>query len=123
MTPYTILIIDDEANQRLLLAHALCTVLPNLSVRAAASGEEAWTLVADAEPDLIIADYNMPQMNGLDFIAQIREKGIGSRIFLITAYSHPDLIEEASLLEVDAYLLKPVPLWQLRQLARAALDQ
>lgn len=123
MTPYTILIIDDEANQRLFLAHALCTVLPNLLVRAAASGEEAWTLVADTEPDLIIADYNMPRMNGLDFIAQMREKGIGSRIFLITAYSHPDLIEEASLLEVDAYLLKPVPLWQLRQLARAALDQ
>lgn len=118
----SILIIDDEANQRFMLAQALRALDSDLLIATAATGEEALALAADEPPDLIITDYHMPAMDGLDLISELRRRGVGSRIFLITAYSSSDLHEAAQQLHVDQYLTKPVPLALLRRLASAALS-
>src|SRR3712207_3839932 len=72
--------------------------------------------------DLIITDYHMPTMNGLELIAQVRQRQIPSRIILITAYSSPELYDAAQKLQVDHYLTKPVPLTLLRTIATNTLD-
>lgn len=117
----SILIIDDEANQRFMLAQALRALDSDLCITTVATGEEALAAAAHKQPDLIITDYHMPAMDGLDLISELRRRGVGSRIFLITAYSSSDLHEAAEQLHVDQYLTKPVPLALLRRLASAAL--
>src|SRR5688500_10838456 len=122
MTPRTILIVDDEANQRLMVEQALRALAYDWSISTAASGQEALEALALRPSDLIITDYHMPVMNGLDLITQVRERRIPSRIILITAYSSPELHEAAQQLQVDHYLTKPVPLTLLRRLATSALE-
>lgn len=121
MTHYSILIIDDEANQRLMLEQALRSFDADWSIATAANGSEALEMAAAQPPDLIITDYNMPGMNGLDVIAQVRNQGLLSRIILMTAYSSAEISEAAERLQVDHYLTKPVPVAQLRRLAADAL--
>lgn len=122
MTPHSILIVDDEANQRLMLEQALRALAFGWEIATAASGQEALDSLALHQPDLIITDYHMPSMNGLELIAQVRQRQIPSRIILITAYSSPELYDAAQKLQVDHYLTKPVPLTLLRTIATTTLD-
>ena len=122
MTPRNILIVDDEANQRLMVEQALRALAFDWVISTAASGQEALEALALRPPDLIITDYHMPIMNGLELIARVRERHIPSRIILITAYSSPELYDAAQQLQVDHYLTKPVPLTLLRRIAAGALE-
>ncbi len=121
MTPRNILIVDDEANQRLMVEQALRALAFDWTISTAASGQEALDSLALHQPDLIITDYHMPIMNGLELIARVRERQIPSRIILITAYSSPELYDAAQRLHVDHYLTKPVPLTLLRRIATGTL--
>lgn len=121
MAPYFILIVDDEANQRLMIEQALRSLARDWIILTAASGEEALEALTVRAPDLIITDYHMPVMNGLELIGHVRDRHILSRIILITAYSSPDLYDAAQRLDVDHYLTKPVPLKLLRHLTTSVL--
>jgi CheY-like chemotaxis protein len=124
MPTQSILIVDDEPNQRLMLEQALQSPT-NWTIVTVADGRAALDVIVRRPPDLIITDYHMDVMNGLDLITQVRALGIASRIILMTAYSSPDLFDAAQGLRVDHYLTKPVPLALLRSLTadvmRAAL--
>jgi CheY-like chemotaxis protein len=122
MTPRRILIVDDEANQRLMVEQALRALAFDWTISTAASGQEALESLALHLPDLIITDYHMPIMNGLELVARVRERRIPSRIILITAYSSPELYDAAQKLQIDHYLTKPVPLTLLRRIATGTLD-
>lgn len=122
MTSRRILIVDDEANQRLMIEQALRALPFDWMISTAASSQEALDSLVLHQPDLIITDYHMPSMNGLELIKNVRARQIGSRIILMTAYSSPELHDEARRLQVDHYLTKPVPLTDLRRLATAALE-
>src|SRR5262245_19017616 len=122
MTSRSILIVDDEANQRLMVEQALRALAFDWTISTAASGQEALESLALRSPDLIITDYHMPVMNGLDLITQVRQQQIPSRIILITAYSSPELYDAAQQLQIDHYLTKPVPLTLLRRLATGSLE-
>lgn len=123
MTLHSILIVDDEGNQRFIVEQALRSLAPDWLITTAASAHEALESIAAHVPDLIITDYNMPIMNGLELIAQVRQQRIGTRIILMTAYSSPELYAAAQHLKIDHYLTKPVPLTDLRRLAVSALEE
>jgi len=105
-----------------MVEQALRALAFDWTISTAASGQEALESMALQLPDLIITDYHMPLMNGLDLIAQVRARHIASRIILITAYSSPELYDAAQQLRVDHYLTKPVPLTLLRRIATGALE-
>lgn len=116
MAQHTILIVDDEANQRLMLTQALRTN-DEREIATAASVSEALEWLDQHTADLIITDYNMPSANGLALIAHVRQRALPARIILITAYYSPELQEAAQRLGVDHFLTKPFPLSLLRRLA------
>src|SRR4030095_3536298 len=121
MTRYSILIVDDEANQRLMLEQALRALAPDWVITTVASGQEALDVLALCAADLIITDYHMPRRNGLEPIARIRDRQLPSRIILITAYSSPELYAAVQGLGVEHSLTKPVPLTLLLRLATDTL--
>ena len=121
MPVQSILIVDDEANQRLILERALES--PEWSIVTAASGHEALRLADKCPPDLVITDYNMITMNGLELIIQLRSAGFSPRVILITAYTSQDIKEAAERLHVDHFLAKPVPLKLLRVITAVAMER
>lgn len=74
----------------------------------AKNGEEALKLV-EKNPDLsmIITDINMPVMNGLEMIEELKQKNINLPIIVMSAHTELEYINKAKELGVNDYLLKP----------------
>ncbi|MBI2542666.1 MAG: response regulator [Candidatus Aenigmarchaeota archaeon] len=109
-----ILIADDESGIRRMYEIALMGV-PNLDIDVAGDGQE---LVDNVEkyPDynLIITDYLMPRLNGVDAIRKIRELGYKGSVILISSNDFSgDHIKEIEELGVEV-VKKPVPATYIR---------
>lgn len=100
-----ILIADDESIIRL----GLKKMLENLGheVLAAVNGREALKLAERHRPDLAIFDIEMPFTDGLQ-AAQTLSRSQPIPILILTAFSQRDLIEKATDLSIQGYLVKPV---------------
>jgi two-component system LytT family response regulator/two-component system response regulator LytT len=101
------LVVDDEQLAREELSYLLKD-FPEIEVQeTAANGLEAVKLIEDLEPDLVFLDVQMPGLDGLGVIRQIREKGGHVPHFvLVTAFDQYAL--EAFRVEALDYVLKPV---------------
>lgn len=123
MAQPTILIVDDEPNQRFILEQALQMLADTWHIIVVTSAIEALAQIEKQLPDLIITDYHMPGMTGLELIEQVRKHPTRIPIILMTAYNTPELQLAARHLGVDHALTKPVPLALLRQLTAEALSE
>ena len=122
MAQPTILIVDDEPNQRFILEQALKMLADTWQIIVVTSAIEALVQIERQLPDLIITDYHMPGMTGLELIEQVRKRHIRIPIILMTAYNTPEIQLAARRLGVDHALTKPVPIALLRQLTAEALS-
>ncbi len=99
--------------------------LRNYEVFSAENGKEALTLCKKVEPDLIISDISMPEMDGFKFleIVRSREKGKMIPFLFLTAHTGEAKMRQASLLAVDDYLFKPFKMQELLDIVRVRLDR
>ena len=74
----------------------------------AENGEEAMKLMESRRIDLILADINMPKMNGLEFCRRAKEQNPSVRIAILTGYDYLDYAIQAIKIGVDDYALKPL---------------
>jgi CheY-like chemotaxis protein len=97
-----ILIVEDEY----LITLVASTVLEAAGhhVLEAFDGEEALKIVSQEQPELIITDYMMPRLDGLQLIHKLRETGFDRPIILATAIPEDSLPSRP---KYDAYLSKP----------------
>ena len=100
-----VLIADDDTVIRMDLK-AMLEELGQTVVGETDNGEAACIMARNLKPDLVILDIMMPRMNGLEAAAQINKERIAP-VLLLTAYSEPEMIEEATRAGVLAYLVKP----------------
>ncbi len=115
-----LLIVDDEKSMREFLEIML--KYDGYDVRAAGSGEEAFEIFCEAEPDLVLTDVKMPGMSGLDLIRKIRSLDSAAPIIAITAYaSAQDAIRAVREGAYD-YISKPFQIEDLRAVIRNALE-
>lgn len=84
-TPFTILIIDDEPLIRETAAELLAT--EGHRVVAASSGEDGLALARAERPDLILLDYHMPVMTGLEVIQRLKADAATRRIPVVALTS------------------------------------
>src|SRR5258708_2893988 len=101
-----ILVIDDSAELRNLVGHEILT-LEGYQVLTARNGEEGLVLARELRPDLIIADYKMPRMSGLDMHDALRAEGLDIPMILITGEGSEELAARALRSGVRDYLIKP----------------
>jgi two-component system chemotaxis response regulator CheY len=104
-----VLIVDDHEAMRTLLVRAL-SAAGAARVRPAASGAEALALLRERPANLILADQNMPGMDGLAFVAAVRsEARYGDpRIVMISGHTDTRHADAARAAGVNAVLVKPV---------------
>lgn len=108
-----ILITDDHPIVRQGLT-AMLKRRPGMSVVAEASnGREAVDLFRQHRPDVTLMDLRMPQMDGVEAIALIREEFCDARIIILTTYNTDEDIYRGLRVGAMAYLLKDAPLEEL----------
>jgi DNA-binding NtrC family response regulator len=88
-----ILIVDDEPSNRKILQQEL--IHRGYAVETANDGSEALKKVETTRPDLIILDYTMPGLSGLDVLKELRKKEDDTPVVMITAYGTVDRAVQA----------------------------
>ncbi len=114
-----ILIIDDEAGVRELLADAL--KLAGFETLTAADAMVAQTMLRTTKPDLLIVDINMPLMDGFEFIERIRSNGDQTPALMLSARADRADVTRGLTLGADDYVTKPFGLEELVLRIRAIL--
>ena len=102
----TILLADDHNDNRRLIARLLASL--GLNVITARNGREAVTLFEQHEPELILMDIQMPEMDGVEAFKIIRQKGCDTPIFALTANAMSHEIEHYLSLGFNGHLSKPI---------------
>ncbi len=91
-----ILVVDDSKAMRMIVIRTLKqTGLANFQTIEANNGAEALTVIADQKPDLVLSDWNMPEMKGIELLKKLREAGNTIRFGFITSESSPEVRKEA----------------------------
>src|SRR5229473_2959611 len=90
----TVLIVDDSAVD-CKRAEKLLTKGSQLTVLSASNGRQALELMKDHQPDLIITDMQMPEMDGLQLVEEVRCKYPGIPVILMTAHGSEELAVQA----------------------------
>ncbi len=104
-----ILIADDEKRIRTGMSKMITGLNMGVQVVAEApDGETALTLAREKKPDVIFVDLNMPFLNGLDFIEQVKDFLPDVIVVIVTGYDLFEYAQRAVKLHVHDYLLKPV---------------
>jgi CheY-like chemotaxis protein len=103
----TVVIADDESSMRLLV-HATIES-DDYTVVEACDGAEAWAMVKQYNPSLVLLDVQMPGQSGLDVLRLIKAdpKLAKTRVILLTAKAQETDIEEGLIAGADFYLTKP----------------
>lgn len=113
-----ILVVDDEPLARERLLRLLHSLRPEAQCWQAGSGEQAFALVEEHDPDLLLLDIRMPGMTGIELAAQLDQLAQPPAVVFCTAYDEYAL--EALQHQAMAYLLKPVRELELERALVAA---
>jgi len=79
------------------------------------SGEEALQKLPETKPDIVIMDINLPGMNGIECIRQVKGKSPGTQFMMFTVYENDDKVFEALKAGASGYLLKNTGLLQIAE--------
>jgi len=103
-----VMVVDDQASMRAMIRRALQD-LGFKDIRDKAGAIEALAAVKADRVHLIISDYNMPEMDGLEFLQAVRADGvIGKTVFImLTGSAEREVVQKAAALGVNNYLVKP----------------
>lgn len=112
-----VLVIEDETSAREAL-HSLLSE-EGFIVRSAPSGLAGMDSFRDFQPDIVLCDYYLPDLDGLQVLRRIRDSGDHDvRFIVLTAGLSGDENEKALRAEADAFLGKPIDLAQLQSALR-----
>jgi len=105
MKAYRVLIVDDEPVIRLDL-RTMLEAMGHEVVGEADNGVDALQLARTLQPDLVIADIMMPEMDGIELSRRLAKERIAP-VLILTAYSEPEMVMGADRAGVLGYLVKP----------------
>jgi DNA-binding response OmpR family regulator len=117
--PKRVVVVDDTRPVVVLCVNVLRDL--GFSVKGTSRGEDALALQRDEPIDLLLIDYKMPGMTGLDVLAKARELQPSLLSILVTGEGTPAVEREAWNMGVDAILLKPFTPRELRAVVEQVL--
>lgn len=111
---WSVLIADDELIECQALELMLRNNYRDVNILPYAhDGLECVRMAELYEPDILLADINMPEFNGIEAISYLKKKNFQGKIIMITAYSKFTYIQDALRAGVEDYILKPVKVEEL----------
>lgn len=121
-----ILIVDDSRIMRNIVRNTLKSLhYPDQMFLEASDGQQAWDLLANQEIGLLLLDWNMPNLNGLELVKKLRSTPKFQKlpIIMVTSEAAKYNVIEAVKAGVNDYLVKPVTEKGLDEKIRRVLDR
>ena len=118
MSEIRTLIVDDSSVMRKIVERSLRQAgLELMTVYEAGSGTEGLDLLRAKQVDLILSDINMPSMDGLEFLRQLRAQNLapGVPVVMITTESSEEHVRQAILAGAQGYIRKPFTADQVKE--------
>ena len=101
-----VLIVDDTPQVRRDL-HQFLDLTGDFEVIAeAVDGQEAVRMATALSPDVIVMDLEMPGMDGLEATRQIKERGLASRVVILSMHADPENVARARFVGADEFIVK-----------------
>jgi CheY-like chemotaxis protein len=110
MSTYRILIVEDQREVSRLLRSALETLEYDLEVVEIPSGEEAILDSSRNKVNLLVSDYRLPGMTGIELMHKVQKFHPQAKIILVTGQLDPRIRKEVAEAGADAFFIKPVPM-------------
>ena len=106
--PLDVIVADDDELQRQLMSKLLQA--SGCTVRIAGDGQQALELVLQHRPDIVIADWQMPRLDGLELCRTLRQSQVaqGVHVILVTAADAEEVLVDAFEAGVDDFVTKPL---------------
>jgi two-component system chemotaxis response regulator CheY len=118
MSEVRALIVDDSSVMRKIVERSLRQAgLESLTVFEAASGVEGLEVLRSKQVDIILSDINMPMMDGLEFVRQLRAQKVaeGVPVVMITTESSEEHVKQAIEAGAMGYIRKPFTADQVKR--------
>jgi YesN/AraC family two-component response regulator len=123
LPPVSVLLVEDEVIALKLLATILAKRFPGAALYSAVNGKAGLELFKEHQPDIVITDINMPEMNGTQLARTIRM--INPRVKIIVLTAGIEGLEDGAGkgVEIDYYILKPINFGDLFAALEACLAE
>lgn len=120
----SVLIVDDMKSMRLSIRNMFKLLRLGSNIRYAENGREALKILEDVHVDMAVIDWNMPVMNGITLLNNIRKiKELRDMpVIMITAEAERDIVINVAESNIDAYLLKPLTMKSLEEKVKIVID-
>ncbi|GAB2629604.1 response regulator [Paractinoplanes abujensis] len=103
-----ILIADDSRVMRQIVVRTLRQAgFGDHDLIEAANGQEAFDMVNSESPDLVLSDWNMPEMTGIEVLKKLRAAGNDVKFGFVTSESTPEMKEQADSAGALFFIVKP----------------
>jgi len=120
--PITVLVVDDQPVFTEMLQVVLDMQDDIKVVGMAFTGDEGLKLAIDTRPDVLLVDYHMPGMSGLEVIQQLRAAGVDTTVVVLTADTGEAVLAEAIAAGAAGYITKQQALSEVVQAVRTASE-
>jgi DNA-binding NarL/FixJ family response regulator len=107
--PIKVAIVDDDDGVRTKLVHAIARFDGCTCVGQFSSGEDALARLPASSPDVVLMDINLPGMNGIECVRQLKLAHPGIEFIMLTVYEDTESVFNALAAGASGYLLKLVP--------------
>lgn len=122
MSSKRILIVDDDQTILRLLEYSLKKLGADYEISTAMDSLDALNKIENNNFDVVIADYMMPELTGVDLARAVRRISPHTQVVLMTAYGTKGLRDTTEFLGFDAYLDKPFSLEEIRNVVEQAVE-
>jgi DNA-binding response OmpR family regulator len=110
MSLHRILIVEDQREVSRLLRSTVETLEYELEVVEIPSGEEAILYSSRKKVDLLVSDYKLPGMTGIELMHKVQRNQPQAKIILVTGQTDPEIRKEVAEAGADAFFIKPIPM-------------
>ncbi len=109
----TVLYVEDDDEVRENITSSISNIVKK--VYSSSNAKDALELYDSIKPDIIFTDIDMPGINGLELVKEIREEDSSTPIVVLTAYKTEIFLLEAVSLHLESYIIKPISYQDLKE--------
>ena len=104
----SLLYVEDEPVARNLIQKVISRKFPTMKIHSAEDGKAGLELFKKISPDIVLTDINMPMLNGIQMISEIRKLNPKTEIIIITCHEKECYESDCVKIGISQYLNKPI---------------